>query len=174
MTRFQMRIDRAWLALVLAGGATRNNSYVDVTPEAVTFHFGYAFNHTEDRDDITLVKERSWPWWAGIGWRSNLRGLVGLIGSYQGIVEVAFEGKSRAWGFLPLNQIAVSLEDPEGFIAALKARPAAATAKKAVAAPKARKAASKAVTATKVAPKASSRGRSNGRTAKRRTKRQPS
>lgn len=174
MTRFQMRIDPAWTPMVLVGGATRNSSYVDVTPEAVTFHFGYAFNHTEDRDDITEVKARAWPWWAGIGWRSNLRGMVGLIGSYHGVVEVAFEGKSRAWGFLPLNQIAVSLEDPEGFIAALKARPAAA-AKKAVTAPKPAakaRAAAKVATATKVAPKASSRGRSNGRTAKRRTKRQ--
>jgi hypothetical protein len=128
MTRFQMKIDPAWRPLVLVGGATRRNSYVDVTPEAVTWHFGYAFNHTEDRDDITEVKSRGWPWWMGVGWRTNLRGLVGLIGSYDNIVEVAFEGQSRAWGFFPLNRIAVSLEDPEGFMSALQEKPAVATA----------------------------------------------
>jgi hypothetical protein len=127
MTRYQMRIDPAWRPLVLAGGALKNNSYVDVTPEAVTFHFGYLFNHTEKRGDITEVKQRSWPWWMGVGWRTNLRGLVGIIGSYRGVVEVAFEGQSRAWGFLPLNRIAVSLEDPDGFVKALAAREAPAS-----------------------------------------------
>jgi hypothetical protein len=120
--RFNMRIDPAWRPLVLVGGAIKSNSYVDVTAEAVTFHFGYAFNHTEDRNDIYEIKPREWPWWAGIGWRTNLRGTVGIIGSYKGVVEVAFTGKSKAWGFFPLNRIAVSLEDPEGFIAELADR----------------------------------------------------
>lgn len=152
MARFQMRIDRGWAPAVLVGGATRSNSYVDVTPEAVTFHFGYFFNHTEDRDDIREAKARRWPWWMGIGWRSNLRGLVGLVGSYRNVVEVSFESRSRAWGILPMNRIAVSVEDPEGFIKALK--PAA----KAEAKPPAPK-------------KPARRGsRSNGSSAKRRTK----
>jgi hypothetical protein len=120
----------------------------------VTFHFGYLFNHTEDRDDIREVKSRLWPWWAGIGWRSNLRGLVGLVGSYRNVVEVSFESRSRAWGILPMNRIAVSLEDPEGFMEALSP-PAKAEAERA--APK-----------KKPAPRSS---RSNGSTTRRRTKR---
>ncbi|HEY5639531.1 MAG TPA: hypothetical protein VIW01_05720 [Dehalococcoidia bacterium] len=132
MARFQMRIDRVWAPAVLVGGATRNNSYVEVTPEAVTFHFGYIFNHTENRDDVREVKARRWPWWMGIGWRSNLRGLVGLVGSYRNVVEVSFESRSRAWGLLPMNRIAVSVEDPEGFMAALQPpAPAKPAAKKA-------------------------------------------
>ena len=121
MKRFPIRVDAVWRPFVLAGGATRSNAYVDVTPEAVTFHFGYLFNHTEDRNDITEVKKRSWPLWMGIGWRTNLRGLVGIVGSYNGVVEVAFEGNTPAWGFIKMNRIAVSLEDPDGFIAALEA-----------------------------------------------------
>ena len=129
MARFQMLIDRLWAPAVLVGGATHSNSYVDVTPEAVTFHFGYLFNHTESRDDIREVKARSWPWWMGIGWRSNMRGLLGLVGSYRNVVEVSFESRSRAWGILPMNRIAISVEDPKGLIEALKP-PASAQAKK--------------------------------------------
>ena len=160
MARFQMRIDRVWAPAVLVGGATSRNSYVEVTPEAVTFHFGYIFNHTENRDDIREAKVRSWPWWMGIGWRSNLRGLLGLVGSYRNVVEVSFESRSRAWGLLPMNRIAVSVEDPKGFIEALKPPPAAA--KPATAA------------ATKPAAKkkpARRSTRNNGSTTKRRTKR---
>jgi len=153
MARFQMRVDRVWAPAVLVGGATRSNSYVDVTAEAVTFHFGYLFNHTEDREDIHEAKARSWPWWMGIGWRSNLRGLVGIVGSYRNVVEVSFESRSRAWGFLPMNRIAVSLEDPKGFIEALKP-PASAAAKS----PAKKKPARRST-------------RNNGSTTKRRTKR---
>ena len=156
MTRFQMRIDRVWAPAVLIGGATHSNSYVDVTPEAVTFHFGYIFNHTQSRDDIREVKARGWPWWMGIGWRSNLRGLLGLVGSYRNVVEVSFEGRSRAWGVLPMNRIAVSVEDPEGLIEALKPL-AAATARPAA--------------AKKPTRRNTRNTRSNGSTTKRRTKR---
>ena len=156
MARFQMRIDRLWAPAVLVGGATRGNSYVEVTPEAVTFHFGYIFNHTEDRDSIREVKSRSWPWWMGIGWRSNLRGLLGLVGSYQNVVEVNFESRARAWGILPMDRIAISLEDPEGFMEALKP-PAPAKAK--------------APAAKKPARRNTRNTRNNGSTTKRRTKR---
>ncbi len=153
MARFQMQIDRVWAPAVLIGGATHSNSYIDVTPEAVTFHFGYLFNHTESREDIREAKARNWPWWMGIGWRSNLRGLLGLIGSYRNVVEVSFESRARAWGILPMNRIAISVEDPEGLIEALKPLESAA--------------------ARPPAPKKPARSstRSNGRTTKRRTKR---
>ena len=131
MTRFQMQIDRLWAPAVLVGGATHSNSYVDVTPEAVTFHFGYLFNYTASRDDIREVKARSWPWWMGIGWRSNLRGLLGLVGSYRNVVEVSFERRSLAWGVLPMDRIAISVEDPEGLIEALKPPPSAEAKKSA-------------------------------------------
>ena len=153
MARFQMRIDRMWAPGMLIGGATHSNSYVDVTPEAVTFHFGYIFNHTQSRDEIHEVKTRSWPWWMGIGWRSNLRGLIGLVGSYQNVVEVSFERRSLVWGVLPMERIAISVEDPEGLMKALKP-PASAKAKK------------------RPAKKATRRSpRNNGTTTKRRTKR---
>ncbi len=166
MARFQMRIDRIWAPAVRLGGATSNNSYVDVTAEAVTFHFGYLFNHTESREDIREVKARRWPWWMGIGWRSNLRGLLGLVGSYRNVVEVNFDSRSRAWGILPMNRIAISVEDPEGLIEALKP---------AVQEPAVPKPAATVETKPRAAKKPARRSprnsRNNGSTTKRRTKR---
>ena len=153
MARFQMRIDRLWAPGMLIGGATHSNSYVDVTPEAVTFHFGYLFNHTESREDIRDVKARSWPWWMGIGWRSNLRGLIGLVGSYQNVVEVSLGRRSLVWGVLPMERIAISVEDPEGLMKALKP-PASPKAKR----PRSKKATRRS-------------SRNNGTATKRRTKR---
>jgi hypothetical protein len=56
----------------------------------------------------------------GDWWRTNMRGLIGLIGSYEGVVEVKPRGPIRSWvGIFPCQRIAVSLEDPDAFIAAI-------------------------------------------------------
>jgi hypothetical protein len=114
-----MRIDPIWRPLMLTGGATRGRSYVEVTDKFVSFHFGFWSRQTVDRDEVVSAAPRQWPVWYGVGWRSNLRGVIGLIGSYQGVVEVCLKNRVRAWGVFPCDRIAVSLEDPDGFIAAL-------------------------------------------------------
>jgi len=124
--RFPIRIDPWWRPLLLAGGATRDRSYVEVTDDRVSFRFGFFFRRAVDRGEVEGASLRHWPLWMGIGWRSNLRGVIGLIGSYAGVVEVRLQSRSRAWGVFPCDRIAVSLEDPEGFIAALGQAPAPA------------------------------------------------
>ena len=124
--RFPIRTDPWWRPLLLAGGATRDRSYVEVTDDRVSFRFGFFFRRAVDRGEVEGAALRHWPLWMGIGWRSNLRGVIGLIGSYRGVVEVRLQSRSRAWGVFPCDRIAVSLEDPEGFIAALGQAPAPA------------------------------------------------
>jgi len=121
--RFPIRVDPWWRPLLLAGGATRDSSYVEVTDDGVSFRFGFFFRRAVKRDEIAGAALRHWPIWMGVGWRSNLRGVIGLIGSYGGVVEVRLQSRSRAWGVFPCDRIAVSLEDPEGFIAALEQAP---------------------------------------------------
>lgn len=118
--RFLVRIDPVWRPLLLAGGAGRASSYVDVTPEHVEFKFGFLFGRKVPRSDIESAAVVRWPWWMGIGWRSNLRGVIGLIGSYQGVVEVRLKTPRRAWGIFPCQRIAVSVEDPQGLVEALQ------------------------------------------------------
>lgn len=127
--RFQMKIDPVWRPFVLVGGATKENSYVEVTDDEVSFNYGMLFRRTVPRSEIKDSRPRDWPWWMGIGWRSNLRDLVGLVGSYDGVVEVELEEPFRAWRLLPTKRIAVSLEDPEGFLSALNGGSAKAASK---------------------------------------------
>src|SRR6058998_2021646 len=118
--RYPIHIDPWWQPLVLAGAALPANSYVDLTDRTITFRFGLLFHRTFPRGDVASARLRNWPLWYGIGWRANLRGAVGLVGSYQGVVEIRFKNRSRVWGAVPCDRIAVSLENPDAFLAAIK------------------------------------------------------
>jgi hypothetical protein len=117
-----MRIDPIWRLPLLAGGAFPANSYAELTGRGLRLRFGCPFDRTIPYDEIKDVFTRSWPLLYGIGWRSNLRGVIGLIGSYENVVEVRLKRRTRAWLVFPCDRIGVSLEDPAGFIAALRER----------------------------------------------------
>jgi len=137
--RFQIKVDRVWRPFVLLGGATPDNSYVEVTDDGITVCFGLLFKRTIPFGEVKEMFARSWPLWYGIGWRSNLRGVIGLVGSYTGVVEIRLNERGRAWGVFPCDRVCVSLEDPDGFIAAVKGKPEEPKAKKQAAAPKRRR-----------------------------------
>jgi hypothetical protein len=126
MQRFMMRLDPAWRPLFWPFGAAQPSSFVEVEEAKVRFKFGYLFDRSVQREEIESAYRRDWPWWMGIGWRSNLRGVIGLIGSTRGVVEVQLRGKTRSWGVFPCDRIAVSVQDPDGFIAALSQQTEAA------------------------------------------------
>ena len=134
--RFQIRVDPVWRPFVLIGGATRDNAYAEVTDDGITVCFGLLFKRTIPFGEVNDVFARSWPLLYGIGWRSNLRGVIGLVGSYTDVVEIRLNERTRVWGVFPCDRICVSLEDPDGFIAAVKGEKEPATAKKKTAAPK--------------------------------------
>ena len=87
-TRFPMQLDPWWRPLLLVGGATPDNSYPELTDDGRSLHFGLLFNRTILREQIESVAEADWPLWMGVGWRAGFGGRYGLIGSYQGIVEL--------------------------------------------------------------------------------------
>ena len=73
---------------------------------------------------IESVAKGRWPWYYGLGWRSNLFGLVGIVGSYSGVVEIRFKQRQRVSGILPFlklgcDRLMVSLDEPDDFIEAL-------------------------------------------------------
>ncbi len=120
--RFPIRVDPIWRSFLLAGGATRRNAYVELTDNGIHFRFGLLFDRTVPYSDVKAAFRRSWPLWYGIGWRSNLRGAIGLIGSYEDIVEVRLKKRTRAWLVFPCDRIAVSVEQPDAFIRAVEER----------------------------------------------------
>jgi hypothetical protein len=119
-----MRIDPLWRPLFLPFGATANRAYAEVTADAVRFEFGRLFSREIPPNLVETAFRRPWPWWMGFGWRTDFRGLVGLIGATAGVVEVRFKEPIDSWGPFKCNKIAVSLDDPDGFVAALEQAPA--------------------------------------------------
>lgn len=121
--RYPMRLDLLWRPLLAPFGGTPGRSYVEVTASDVRFRFGWLFDVTVPRAEIVDVRPVKWSWWLGIGWRIVLPlGAVGLIGSLRGVVAVRL--RWPRWvriGFIPwrCRVICVSLQDPDGFCAAL-------------------------------------------------------
>lgn len=82
--------------------------------------FGWLFDHTFALADVAGAAPMRWPWFGGIGWRTDLAGTVGLIGSLKGVVGIRFHSRQRVamvFPRLPCGVLAVSLRDPEGFLA---------------------------------------------------------
>jgi hypothetical protein len=121
VTRFPIGRSPLWRPLLLLFGATACRSYVELAEGRLTARFGWLFRHSFPLSDIEGAARRSWPLLGGIGWRSNLVGVIGLIGSRAGVVEVRFRQRRWLWMLLPLpcNRLAVSLDDPEAFLEAL-------------------------------------------------------
>lgn len=108
-----------WRPLVMMGGSTRENSYVEFDDNDVTFCFGMLFAHTVRRSNIANVKRRDWPMWLGVGWRTDFFNTVGLIGSFQNVVEIELKEPITFWRFAHCKRLAISLEQPDEFVAAL-------------------------------------------------------
>jgi hypothetical protein len=102
-------------------GGTASRSYVDVSADGVRIKYGF-FDVRIGFDEVESVERGRWPWWGGLGWRSNLVGRIGLVASYSGIVDI--ELRTRRWVWLvmvplPCKRVTLSLEDAEGFLAAV-------------------------------------------------------
>lgn len=126
--RFQ--IDRSVLALPLlaALGGTAKGSYLELTDDELHCKFGFLFDEAIPLSAIEGVEANvRWPWYDGVGWRTNFRGRVGLVGTLRNIVciKVAPGRKAHLFLPLPLRKLYVSLEDGEGFVAALREKLAA-------------------------------------------------
>jgi len=116
MAKYPMRLDPVWRPLFLPLGGTPNASYAEVSPDGVHFRFGFAFDRTVPRAEIASAARWQPAWWNGFGWRSNLAGRIGLLGSHDGVVVVRLKSRTRSWGLFPCDSIAISLQDPEGFL----------------------------------------------------------
>jgi hypothetical protein len=120
-TRFPIQRDPWWAPLLLLFGGTAGRSYVELADDRLVARFGWLFHHSFPLADIEGAGRRSWPLLYGIGWKSNLFGVIGLTGSYRNVVELRFKRRRWLWMVLPssCNRLAVSLEDPEAFLEAL-------------------------------------------------------
>jgi hypothetical protein len=122
--RFSIRRDGWVRPFLWPFGGTASRSYVDIGAGGLRIKYGL-FEMQIAFDEIVSVRPGRWPWWGGLGWRSNLVGRIGLVASYSGIVDI--ELRTRRWVWLvmvplPCKRVTLSLEDADAFIAALTAR----------------------------------------------------
>ena len=122
--RFPIRYEGVNARLFPLLGLPRSSSYLELDDDSVRVRLGWGFSASVPRRSITRA-ERG-PDRRGItagahGWRG--RWLVN--GARTGIVHLEVDPPVRAWTLaLPvsLSRLDVSLEDPDGFLAALGAR----------------------------------------------------
>lgn len=120
--RFPILISPLWRPFLLPFGGTPERSYVELEDGTLHVRFGWLFDQRFPLSDVEGASPSHWPVWAGIGWRTNFRGTVGLIGTYVNIVEVRFKQPIRARLLLPLRceRLYLSLEQPGDFAGALR------------------------------------------------------
>lgn len=116
MARYAVRIDPIWRPVLAPFGALESGSYAEVRNHGIHIHFGFLFERTFGHEEIESASRWQPAWWDGIGYRTNLAGRIALLGSHQGVVEIRLKKRSRAWGIFPLKRIAISLQDPQGFL----------------------------------------------------------
>jgi hypothetical protein len=117
--RFRIRYGALrWLLSVLGTGPRFSN--VDVKEDTIHVSMGWAFQSTIPLSSVTRA-DPDRNMWGGLGvhgWRG--RWLVN--GSVSGIVTLEIQPPARAWviGFpVRLRKLHISLEDPDGFLAAV-------------------------------------------------------
>lgn len=121
--RFPILISRLGALLLLPFGVSRQHAVIQLRDGKMRVEFGPMFDETFDLEAVEGVERASWPIWAGIGPRTNLRGAVGLVGAYSNIVRVRFKEPQRVRLFMvpvTCQRLYVSLEDAHAFTDALE------------------------------------------------------
>ena len=111
--------------LFIVGLVRDSNSYVAVEGELLRVRFGWFFNQTFALSEIEGIEAMRWPWYYGLGWRSNLAWLAGVVASMRGVVVIRFRQRQRVGGIVPFvklrcDRLALSLREPDDLVAALR------------------------------------------------------
>ena len=124
--RFPVLIRGRWWPLLMPFGVTQERAFVQVGERELRVCFGPLFDYRFPLEAVERAAPARWPLWAGIGPRVDFRGMVAFVGAYEKTVEVRFKERQRVRMIVPVpcQRLVLSLEDPEGFIAALARRTA--------------------------------------------------
>ena len=122
--KFPVLISGRWRLLLAPFGVTQERAFVQVGERELRVCFGPLFAYRFPLAAVETAAPVRWPLWAGIGPRVDFRGTVAFVGAYEKTVEVRFAERQRVRMIAPVpcERLIVSLEDPEGFIAALEKR----------------------------------------------------
>ncbi len=117
MSRYPIKRSKFWAWALLIIGATESSSYIDIDLEEVVAQFGWK-RIVVPRADVEFAERSSWPWWGGIGWRSDLRHSIGLIGALGPIVRIHMKPRRTFLLGIPvsLTDLYFSVDNPEAVV----------------------------------------------------------
>ncbi len=117
MSRYPIKRSRFWSPALLIIGATENRSFLDVGSEAIVAQFGWKRIEIS-RSDVINAEPATWPWWGGIGLRSDLRHSIGLIGALSPIVVIHVKPQRMNFLGIPysLTKLYLSVDDPDAIV----------------------------------------------------------
>jgi hypothetical protein len=121
--KFAIKRSRWWRPLLALFGGTEAHSYVTINEQGLVARFGF-YRIALPHEQIASVEPRKWPWYGGLGWRTNFKDTIALIGSHDGVVQIKLKEPLRAHVLrIPVKMVNfyISVENPGGFIAAMQA-----------------------------------------------------
>ncbi len=125
--RFAISRNAASRVLFPLLGLVSDRIWVDVDDATIRASFGWAGRVTIDRAALeTIVHAETVPWWLGVGVHGNPFGdqkTWAFNGSRGGAVKLTLRepARGRVVGIpISADVVYLSLEDPEGFIAAVR------------------------------------------------------
>lgn len=122
--RFAISYNALSRVLLTLLGIGPGKAYVEVSDDSVTAKLGWSGSVSMSRGAIASVEgvDRI-PWWLGFGMHGSLRGTWALNGAGTGAVKITMSRPASGrviWVPIRATTIYLSLEDPTGFIAAVR------------------------------------------------------
>lgn len=122
--RFPMSISGVMRLPFRLFGVRPESAYLELDDDGLQAHFG-RIHERIPLDAITGVTPRDWPFYNGLGNKFGPDRGVAWVGSFGGVVRIDFAAPRpiAVWGPLRAERaqcLIISLEDPEGFIAAVE------------------------------------------------------
>ena len=117
--RFPIQFGRFNAGLMGLLGMGPHNSYVEVGDDELRVRIGWSFQASVPRSSITKVGRRGYVWWAyGVHGGAG-RWIVNGSGHNMVTVRIDPPARGRVLGVrVKLKELWLSLEDPDGFLAA--------------------------------------------------------
>jgi len=120
--RYSIRTTPLSQFFLIPFGVSKTRSYAQIRDGELHVRFGPMFDERIPLANIEEAKTVHWPRWAGVGPRTNFRGTVALVGSYDKTVRLTFKEPMRVHLFVfptKCHELYLSLDDPNAFLKAV-------------------------------------------------------
>ncbi|HEY5625992.1 MAG TPA: hypothetical protein VIT93_05850, partial [Dehalococcoidia bacterium] len=124
--RFPILITEFSQLFMIPFGVTRRRAFAQVQDGELRIRFGPMFDERIPLSNIKAAEVSRWPRWAGVGPRTNFRGVVGLVGSYSNVVRLTLKKPVDVHlYFLPTScrRLYLTLDHAERFLEAIGKAP---------------------------------------------------